>query len=177
MRQIILAVFGFTFFAVVAFAGSGGGGVTNLDSNSTSSNVSDAVTQRIVNRLNTARAQCGSLGAAYRADCTAQAYEEAAKEAKGSGYTRARGELNKTARKLSRLVSKNVDSDAEPVQRGGKTYHAVKKTAVKKVAQQAVKIIAETETKLLRSSGSGERKVHYQRIAQAVGSTKKIFRS
>ena len=92
-------------------------------------------------------------------------------------YTTAQSELNKASRSLSSLVSQNEDKAAAPIRKGGKTYRAVKKAAVKAVAAKAAAIVTETETKLLRSASSGLRKTHYARIAQAVGSTKKILRS
>ena len=85
--------------------------------------------------------------------------------------------MNKASRSLSSLVSQNEDKAAAPIRKGGKTYRAVKKAAVKAVAAKAAAIVTETETKLLRSASSGLRKTHYARIAQAVGSTKKILRS
>lgn len=139
---------------------------------------SPSTTGSIVSQLDRGTAECGALPAEYRADCMSQAYRRAAGATQGRpDYGTAQSELNRTSRSLSNLVSQNADTEAAPIRKSGRTYRAVKKSAVRKVAQQAVAIITETETKLLRSSGSGQRKVHYQRIAQAVGSTKRIFRS
>lgn len=139
---------------------------------------SPSTTGSIVSQLDRGTAECGALPAEYRADCMSQAYRRAAGATQGRpDYSTAQSELSRTSRSLSNLVSQNADTEAAPIRKSGRTYRAVKKSAVRKVAQQAVAIITETETKLLRSSGSGQRKVHYQRIAQAVGSTKRIFRS
>ena len=86
-------------------------------------------------------------------------------------------ELNRASRSISNVVSQNADPAAKPIKKGFKSYRAVKKSAVRSVNAKAKAVIAETATKLLRSAGSGHRKVHFQRIAQAVGSTKKILRS
>jgi len=76
------------------------------------------------------------------------------------------------------VCSSDLDKAAPKIRKGGKSYRAVKKSAVAKVNKQAKAIIVETETKLLRSAGSSQlRKTHYTRIARAVGSTKNILRS
>jgi hypothetical protein len=138
----------------------------------------DSTTGMIVNRLKQGEAECGALPAEFRADCMAQTFRSAA-SATGNrpDYTGAQTELNRASRSLSSLVSQNADPSVAPLRKGAKTYRAVKKAAVRAVNQKAVAIIQESETKLLRSAGSGLRKTHYQRIAQAVGSTKRIFRS
>ncbi|MEZ5870849.1 MAG: hypothetical protein R3D32_03185 [Nitratireductor sp.] len=139
---------------------------------------SDSHTSAVTRRLGDAERECGALPAEYRADCLAQGFKSAA-SATGNrpDYTTAQSELNKASRSLSSLVSQNEDKTVAPIRKGGKTYRAVKKAAVKAVAAKAVAIVTETETKLLRSASSGLRKTHYARIAQAVGSTKKILRS
>ena len=139
---------------------------------------SDSHTSAITRRLGDAERECGALPAEYRADCLAQGFKSAA-SATGNrpDYTSAQTELNKASRSLSSLVSQNEDKAAAPIRKGGKTYRAVKKAAVKAVAAKAAAIVTETETKLLRSASGGLRKTHYARIAQAVGSTKKILRS
>ena len=134
-------------------------------------------TRAVTKPLTGASGQCLAIPAAYRASCAAAAFKRAARAANKPDYRTAKSALNKASRDLSKLVSQNADKQAPPLKINGETYKAVKKEAIPKVNKKAIKIIVETETKLLRSSGSGERKVHYQRIAQAVGSTKKIFRS
>lgn len=138
---------------------------------------SASATSSIVRHLSGAVRECSALASEYAASCAAAAYKKAARSASRPDYRDARRHLNDAARKLDRLVAQNADPAKPPIRKGGNTYKAVKTSSVAKVNAAAVKIIAETETKLLRSSGSGQRKVHYQRIAQAVGSTKVIFRS
>lgn len=138
---------------------------------------SSGATSSVIAPLNRAVAECQSVGAEYAASCAAAAYKKAAAAANRPDYRDAKRELRRTAKELDKLVAKNADKDAPTIRANGKTYRAVKKSTVSKVNQEAKKIITETQTKLLRSSGSGTRKTHYQRIAQAVGSTKKIFRS
>lgn len=138
---------------------------------------SEGTTNTIVNRLNGGVAECGALPAEYRADCMAQTYRSAASQANPPDYATARTQLNQVSRNLSALVSQNADAAAQPIRKGAKTFRAVKKSAARAVNAKAAAIISEAETKLLRAANSGLRKVHYQRIAQAVGSTKAIFRS
>lgn len=136
-----------------------------------------AATAAVERPLNGAIAECRGAGSAYAASCVAAAFKKAARAASKPDYRDARRELNKAAKKLEKLVSQNADKQAPKKKGKNGTYKAVKQAAIAAVKKEAIKIIQETETKLLRSSGSGARKVHYQRIAQAVGSTKVIFRS
>ncbi|MEZ5792298.1 MAG: hypothetical protein R3D34_16455 [Nitratireductor sp.] len=137
---------------------------------------SDSHTSAITRRLGDAERECGALPAEYRADCLAQGFKSAA-SATGNrpDYTTAQGELNKASRSLSSLVSQNEDKAAAPIRKGGKTYRAVKKAAVKAVAAKAAAIVTETETKLLRSASSGLRKTHYARIAQGLPSERLVL--
>jgi len=138
----------------------------------------DGTTNEIVRRLRQAESECGQVPAEYRADCLQQGYRSAAGPASGKAdYSTAQTELNSVSRSIGGLVSQNADTAAQPLRKGGKTYRAVKKNAVATVNSRAAAIITEAETKLLRSASSGLRKTHYTRIAQAVGSTKKILRS
>ncbi len=138
---------------------------------------SDSATSQITRVLKGATRECRALASEYRASCAAAAFKRAASAASRPDYRAARSALNKASRDLSRLVSRNADRSAPTIGSGRKKYKAVKKAAVRAVAKQAISIISETQTKLLRSSGSVKRKTHYKRIAQAVGSTKVIFRS
>ena len=137
----------------------------------------NSATSAIVRPLQNGAAECRGVDAAYEASCAAAAFKRAARAASRPDYRDARRELNNAAKKLERLVSRNADRSAPKKKGRYGNYKAVKKAAIAKVRREAIKIIQETQTKLLRSSGSGTRKVHYQRIAQAVGSTKVIFRS
>ncbi|MEM7438926.1 MAG: hypothetical protein AAF393_04950 [Pseudomonadota bacterium] len=151
------------------------------DGRSTNSSVAfgDSVTSKVTQPLEGAGADCRSAGSAYLASCLSAAYKKAARAA-GSrpDYSDARKILNDTAKKLDALARGNADKSA-PKKRGKNgRYTAVKPQAVRGVNRTALKIVQEAETKLLRSTGSSQaRKVHYQRIASAVGSTKKILRS
>ncbi len=122
--------------------------------------------------------QCQSLPQEYRADCLAQELKEASRLVRNSGYKDANRQLNTASNKLTRLVKANEDKSAPKIRRNGKTYRAVKKSAVKKVNRQARKIVTETKTKLIRSAGnSALKKTHYTKIARAVDSTKVLLRS
>lgn len=139
---------------------------------------SEGTTAQIVRRLNDAENECGQLPAEYRADCLQQGLRSAAGPTVNKpDYTTAATQLNSASRSIANLVTQNADPAAQPLRKGGKTFRAVKKSAVANVNAKAAAIVAETETKLIRSAGSGLRHTHYARIAQAVGSTKRILRS
>jgi hypothetical protein len=137
----------------------------------------EETTNGFVMSLQGAERRCGLLPLEYRVDCLAQSFRLAA------NLTRERPEyaavsiaLHSASQDLSRLVSQNADPIAPRVRTMGRTYRAVRPETVATVVAQAEAIITETETKLLRSTGSVGQ-AHYQRIAQAVGSTKRILRS
>ena len=167
----------------VATDGGDGGGdsadrVFPRNRASTGRDVSDAPVVRFEGEMRDTRAECGNLPAEYQADCLQQGLSTGAAVLTGSENAEARREIQSAQRKIKRLVDQNVDRSKPPIRRGGKTYRAVKKSAVAKVNREARRIVAETETKLLRSaSRSSARKTHYARIARAVGSTKTILRS
>ena len=138
---------------------------------------SDANTEKVVDKLQRGEGVCRRLPSEYRADCMAKALRDAYQTASQPDYRGARKELQAASRALSNLVKQNADPKKPAVRVGNRTYRPVKKSAVKTVNRQATAILTETETRLLRSGTGERRKAHYQRIARAVGSTKKLFRS
>ncbi len=139
---------------------------------------SDGATNTVVRRISNSERECAALPSEYRADCLSQGLRGAASLASQPDYAGARTQLSTASRQISTLVKQNADPTAAPLRKGGKTYRAVKKAAVRQVNAKAAAIVAEAETKLIRAAGSSaHRKTHYQRIATAVGSTKRIFRS
>ena len=138
--------------------------------------VNEGDTRGTVNVLRSAEAECGALPAEYRADCLGQAFRRASNVQPCCDYRNSHRALRSGSRQIKSLVRKNRDRSAPAITRSGRRYVAVKKEVVSEVNRQAAAIVEETQTVLLRS-GTGRLKVHYQRIAQAVGSTKKILRS
>lgn len=141
--------------------------------------MSSGNTTKVVVRLNKGKSQCAAVSAEYQADCLSQTFRSASRTARSmTDYVAAGKILADAHKKINALVSRNVDKNAPTIRKGGKKLRAVKKSAVAKVNAQTRKIIAETETKLLRSAGnSAKRKAHFGRIAKAAGSTKTILRS
>lgn len=121
-------------------------------------------------------AECGALPAEYRADCLGQAFTRAAAVQRRGDYRSANAYLSTGGRELRLLARQNADPSAPVVSQNGRRYRAVRKEVVAEVNRKATAIVVETQTKLLRSA-TGRKRTHYQRIAQAVGSTKRIFRS
>ena len=142
------------------------------------SSISPAATQAITTPIGDGNADCRQVGPQYEVWCVAAALRQASKKAGTRGdYGDAGKIMQEAARKLEQLGRANVDRRA-PRKRGKNgTYRAIKADKVAAVNRQARAIVQEAETKLLRSSGSGARKTHYQQIAKAVGSTKVILRS
>lgn len=164
---------------IVSVSSGHGGGAGPAEETSIISDVDDDATTKIVKPLDEVNTECGSIDVIYRLDCTQQAYKSAVRAVPNhSDYRKARGDLNSAQRKLNKLLKKNLDKTVAPLKVGNKTYRAVKKTVAKSLNAQAIVVLEETATKLLRSAGnSKKRQLHYARIADVVGSNKKIFRS
>lgn len=140
--------------------------------------LSDPDTDAVVSDINSIVAECSSLPSEYRADCIAQNLIEASKVVNKAGYSDVNKQLKSAGKKISREVSRNIDRSKPTIKSNGKTYRAVKKSAVAKVNRAATKIVKSTAKKLIRSAGnSAVKKVHYKRIAKAVDNTKVLLRS
>ncbi|POF34667.1 hypothetical protein [Roseibium marinum] len=115
----------------------------------------------------------------YRIDCMVSVFARASSTMEQwPNYWEAGEELRKLSRKLNGIVSKYADPNAPDVTEKKHPYRAVFKTNLARANQETVTAIDETVTRLLRSVGdSKKRKVHYSRIAAAVGSTKRLLRS
>jgi len=151
--------------------------------------LSSSDTDRVVRILQSGQAFCASLAdEAYAIDCLAERMETAANAMPTTGeYADARAALLNGAARLSALARANADSELpratarQPGSGGLRTSRPlvpVQQARLSEVVAQAEQIIAETETVLLRSAeSSSARKVHYTRIAAAVGSNKVLLRS
>lgn len=147
--------------------------------------VSDRVTQSVVLTTNDVERLCSSLGAEYRIDCLADGLKAAAGTLPSNGeYKAARASMKKASSDLRKIARKYRDKSKKDVSTGRTTrWRGTKASAVKieKLAvanREARAVIQEAETRILRSGeNSGKRRVHYQKIARAVGSTKRILRS
>lgn len=124
----------------------------------------------------------------YLVDCLAEQYAEIAEALQPTGdYAEAKKILEETAEELRALVRANRDPVKPQVRATGrvkgkriatKPLVAVRPERAAAVKQQAANIIAEAETKLLRSAESSDRRlIAYAQMAKAVGSNKTLLRS
>ena len=144
-----------------------------------------ALTERQANQtvqiLRAAEAECASKPVEYRVDCLRYGLRDATRklsrqnEWRGDNQPLVR-ELQALQQDLKRLVDANADRSAPRIPVRNKKLQVVKRSSVSKVNSAARARIAETETRLLRSSGAGTR-AQFTKVAQALGSTKKILRS
>ena len=149
---------------------------------------SEQFTDLLVGSLGAARNFCGALEKSYQADCLAERIGNLADEIPAdSDYGEIREVLEETSREISQLARANRDP-ALPRQNassGGSTPQAttrpltpVSADQLASVNQQAAAILERTETLLLRSpDDESGKKLHYTRIAQAIGSNKTLLRS
>jgi hypothetical protein len=147
-----------------------------------------SVTRAIDRNMAAIVRECGDYDPVYRIDCLKQGIDLMIRRIPpGGGYSRIIGILNTTSARLGNIVDTYVDpmaprlvpdKNANPNFLKRRSYRAVKRQKLKQALAQAVNVIREAETQLLRSSeNSALRLSHYQTIATSVGSAKAILRS
>ena len=154
---------------------------------------SPAYLTHVLQGLTAARAFCGAIGDdTLNVDCLSERLAEiGAQVPDGTDYVEVRSVLNDTAGKLQDLARANRDSGrgritvSQPGPEPGtvlaettRPLVPVKPAAVAAVNAQAVAILEEAETVLLRSAGTeGQKRTQYTRIADALDSNKVLLRS
>ncbi|MDT8854612.1 hypothetical protein RNZ50_06120 [Paracoccaceae bacterium Fryx2] len=148
--------------------------------------ISADATQRLVSRVADASRFCRLLPeSAYAVDCLSEQLESIVRDMPTTGeYADARTALATAARDLRALAERNADP-ALPTARlrvGGQVSSRpltpIRPEARASANQQAIAILEEAETVLLRSAeNSARRRGHYDRVALAVGSNKLLLRS
>jgi hypothetical protein len=148
-----------------------------------------ANTDALVARIAAVNAVCDWLLQPYRLWCLANGYDLMAETLLPfGGYRDVRQVLKRTAGQLRAIAEANVDPEAEPVvlrrgdgsvtEVGRAPIRAVRRAAVASTNRQAAAVLDEAATVLLRSAeNSTRRQVSYQRIAQAIDSSKVLLRS
>ncbi|WP_019296674.1 MULTISPECIES: hypothetical protein [unclassified Leisingera] len=149
--------------------------------------VTNSVTTAVVAQISTASAACEAVGTAYRTDCLAKELKALVKNLPAQGeYAAAREALVTASDELAKLSRQNRDyrqprlqitvpSDSETKRR---PVAAVKQESVAETNAKALAILEDTTTVLLRSAeGNSDVALHYQRIAQALNSSKVLLRS
>lgn len=156
------------------------------ESRAAASRANRETTNEIVGSIDAAVEFCGSLsGNQYDVDCLGERLAASAEEIPlGTDYDEAREALQEASRSLSNLAAANRDGAAPLInartrtQSTARPLRPVRQEALAAVAREANAILEETRTVLLRSAEqSQDRAIHYQRIAQAVDSSKVLLRS
>ena len=177
---------------------TGGGGTstgTSVDpvsggGSNTSAPASLEATSKIALKIKEASEACGRIPDKYVVDCLARSLQSAADEIPSNPDLRsAKRTLHRAASDLRRLVRKNIDGTQPSVrvrlpetssqlQRLTPPISPLAPEAIEAVKSEAFRIVSEAETTLLRSANSSRtRSIHYQRLAEAVGSSKLLLRS
>lgn len=145
-------------------------------------------TNSVVSSIEATRNFCSAISSAYAVDCLSERLGELAKELEGQeGFEDAQSILDSTSKKLNAIARQNRSTTADPARFSTQGQTPVINTrrlipvdepSLVEAASQALAVIAEAETLLLRSAEeSSERSVQYQRIASAIGSNKVLLRS
>lgn len=150
------------------------------------SGLSDAGTRSVTRLIAAVARDCEALPIDYRVDCLGQGLRWVAKQVPNHrAYRPVRSQLTRTGTKLQDLARTNQDTtrpkigpkrrtSGQPV----RTYRAVKRDRARFAVPEAKRVIDEAATSLLRSAeNSKNRRVHYQRVARYLSSTKRILRS
>ena len=136
-------------------------------------------------RISQMKTMCTAAGS-YVADCLAERLATLSQDASGlHGHKELKQILRDTAEELRLLVRENSDGDAPRArissadgQRSTRPLVAVPPSRRPSVHRQAIAILEEAETQLLRSSTqSAARASQYQQVAAALGSNKVLLRS
>ena len=140
----------------------------------------------IAPRLAGIRDHCGGADV-YVVDCLAERLDVLEKSMDQlAGYGDARRILRDTAAQLRQITQDNVDENrpkarmasADGSFRSTRPLTAVSAAQKRRAISQAVAVLVEAETQLLRSAdASSGRAVQYQQIAAALGSNKVLLRS
>ena len=148
--------------------------------------VSTINTDNLVNQLQRGQQFCEGLAQGeYVIDCMGDSLQKAADGLpEGGDYAAVRAALEDASAKLAELARQNASTSLTRglVQANGqqssRRFTPVATEALAALNAQASAIIDEAQTILLRSAQNSERRrVHYQRIAEAVGSNKILLRS
>lgn len=146
-------------------------------------------TRQLVSSLASAKVFCGGIDkSAYRVDCLAERLQVVSDTIpEGSDYDEVRQVLNETSADLARLARTNRDTSLPSAPASRRTDSAdrttraltpVSSAAQAEVGRQAIAILEEAQTQLLRSAeGSNSRSIQYAQISQAIDSTKVLLRS
>lgn len=148
---------------------------------------SHSVTSSVVAAISVSTAACGAVGPSYRTDCLAKELKALVKQLPAQGdYAEAREALAEAADSLADLSRRNRDNSQPRLQitvqsdnqASRRPVAAVKPDTAAETNAKALAILEETTTVLLRSAASNsDVAVHYQRIAQALNSSKVLLRS
>ena len=182
-----VALISFSFLAMPvsnAFSQSSGGESGESDGGGQKSNggfansFSYAQTNAIAADIGKAIDICRTLPIEYRADCLAQSLKSSASKVRKKAYIPVQNEISTTAQSIEDIVTENLDEEAPVIKVGNKTYRPIKKEAVAVVNERVAKVVTESATRLIRSAGNSiTRKIHFQRVAKALDSTKVLMRS
>jgi len=121
--------------------------------------------------------KCYQLGDLYYYDCYRKTFRRAAGTLRGNrDYTPAYEAMKLCETRVGRAVDANLDPSLPRKRAGFVSYAAIKPEAAPQLRQATLQVVEEAKTLLLRSP-STEQKPHFQKIAQALDSTKVLLRA
>jgi hypothetical protein len=147
--------------------------------------VPGVVADRVVFRVNQANAYCAWLGDNWVADCLADQYDQIARGLpRTDDWNPVRRVMAEAAARMNQTARSNPAAGVRPARpdEAGRPTQASAGRALQRTSSRAVplaaRIVAETETLLLRSvAGTDQRAAAFRRVAAAVGSGVILLRS
>ena len=138
--------------------------------------MSDSVTSKVVSKLEGGSSECRSVPAIYQVDCYRQSFRRAGSEiSRYPDYSEARKALRQVEAVLKAALRQYGDKSNPALRKNGRAYKPIRPEGVKPANAAFERARREAATVLLRAKGPI--KVHYERIAAVVGSSKLIIRS
>lgn len=139
--------------------------------------LSERTTAALIRQIDRDLYACYKLGEVYYFDCYRQTFRKAARSLNGQpDYRPAFDAMKLCETRVGAAVDANLDP-TQPRQRAGfATYAAIRPEATGLLRRTTLAVVDEAETVLLRAPSPAQ-KPHFQKIAQALNSTKVLLRA
>jgi len=176
-------------FHVAQYGGEGRGPTSFGPADLSGYGLSQSATAAVSDVIANVAVGCEDLPVEYRIDCLGKGLTLLARKvvpARGD-YREMKHELRRAGNRLRSIARQNRDR-AKPViahiqttGRGGSSarrIRPIKQEALQQATEEAIGVIREAQTRLLRSDeGSQRRRVHYQAVSRSLDSAIRILRS
>ncbi|MCG7629188.1 hypothetical protein MHM88_15365 [Epibacterium sp. MM17-32] len=139
--------------------------------------LSTRTTDGLIRQIDRDLYTCYKLGDLYYYDCYRKTFRRAASTLRGNrDYEAAYTAMKLCETRVGRAVDANLAPDLPRKRAGFVSYVAIRPDASARLRQTTLDVVEEAKTVLLRAPSAGQ-KPHFQKIAQALDSTKVLLRA